>query len=106
MKTAPVEGYQETTVREATEQAKMSREKDIDEQKLAQRMAIVMTQTRAREDRHLATGLMVKVGTPAAQAFARELFERSHMLEALALDWAETWPPKAPEKPGPQLVVQ
>ncbi len=83
---------------------------------LEQRLACVIIQSRAAECRHLASGLIINamdpssgLGSPqmapAAAAFARTLTERSHHLEALAMEWAKNWPPEDKPVSG-SLIVQ
>ena len=84
--------FESRTIEKAKKQAELSFGTD-DAPKLEQRFAILLVQARAEECRHLATALTIKVGTPAALAFARELTERSHGLETVATNWAKQWPP-------------
>lgn len=84
---------------------------------LCQRFSVNMIQCRAQECRHLATQLMMKAldptsglsspqMAPAAASFARTLTERSHHLEALAMEWAKTWPPEDKDAQGKVGIVQ
>lgn len=84
---------------------------------LEQRFAVNSIQCRAQECRHLATQLMMgaldpRSGlsspqmAPAASSFARTLTERSHHLEALAMEWAKSWPPVDKDAAGKGGIVQ
>lgn len=84
---------------------------------LAQRFACTIIQTRAQECRHLSSMLMIGAMdpssglgrpemAPAAASFAKTLSDRSHHLEALAMEWARQWPPVDREAPGRLVLVQ
>lgn len=68
--------------------------------RLEQRVACLLTQARALENRHLAGELMVTYGaSQAAKQIASNCLERSHKLEMIALMFAKQWPPEAGELP-------
>jgi hypothetical protein len=75
-------------------------------QRIHQRFACLVIQSRAAECRHLAGQLLMKVGTPEAQAFAKNLTDRSHALETIAMEWAKQWPPEMREAPGKLVLIQ
>lgn len=61
---------------------------------LGQRSAVLLIQSRALECRHLASELMINAGShPIYKGIAQQLWERSHKLEAIGLQFANEWPP-------------
>lgn len=71
-----------------------SAEMEEAKRELSQRIAAGLVQARALECRHLAGELIVNNPShPIIASVARECWERSHKLEAIAMQFAKEWPP-------------
>lgn len=95
--------FEEMTLGTAKQQAELVfPDQPSERDSLAQRLAILMVQARAAECRHLAGEMLLNLGTTTAQLMSRDLTERSHRLEAKAMEWAK----QSPFAPKPEDVVQ
>lgn len=71
---------------------------------LEQRLAIALMQARATEARHWSGQLLIHLPhEPIARELSARLSDRSHKLEAIALEMCTVYPPTT-EPVGPRLV--